>query len=489
MNGEQHGRAVDQSTTWHALEAEVAFSRMHGDRDGLSETEADHRLAEHGPNRIPPPKRRGPWMRLLAQFHNVLIYVLLVAGLVTALLEDLVDSGVIVGVVLINGLIGFIQEGKAEKAIDAVRNMLSQQATVIRAGKRYVIPAERLVPGDVVFVQSGDRVPADLRLFRLKELRVEEALLTGESVPVQKTLEPVHQDAPLGDRRCLAFSGTLVTFGQGAGIVVATGARTEVGRISAMLSEVHTLTTPLTRQLASFARWLTGAILIIAVAAMVFGTLVRDYALSEMFLAAVGLAVAAIPEGLPAVITIALATGVQRMARRNAIIRRLPAVETLGSVSVICSDKTGTLTRNEMTVQTVVTADGTVQVSGVGYDPHGGFTLDGVDLLSETRPELRDLCQAGMLCNDATLVEKGGQWQIEGDPTEGALIVLGVKAGFEPAVLQQAMPRDDVIPFESEHRFMATLHHDHEGNGFVFVKGAYESALPRCHRQRGSTDS
>ncbi len=223
---------------------------------------------------------------------------------------------------------------------------------MIRAGRRYQLPAESLVPGDVVFVQSGDRVPADLRLFRLKELRIDEAMLTGESVPVEKTVEPAREDAPLGDRRCLAFSGTLVTYGQGTGVVVETGPRTEIGRISAMLAQVHTLTTPLMRQLASFARWLTGAILIIAVATMAFGTLVRDYPLGEMFLAAVGLAVAAIPEGLPAVITIALAIGVQRMARRNAIIRRLPAVETLGSVSVICSDKTGTLTRNEMTVQT-----------------------------------------------------------------------------------------------------------------------------------------
>jgi len=487
MKREPPGRVADQSTAWHALEAEQAFSRLNSAQEGLSEADVDHRLAEYGPNRIPPPRRRGPWIRLLAQFHNVLIYVLLAAGVVTALLEHLVDAGVIIGVVLINGLIGFIQEGKAEKAIDAVRSMLSQQATVIRAGKRYVTPAERLVAGDVVFVQSGDRVPADLRLFRSKELRIDEALLTGESVPVQKTLEPVREDAPLGDRRCLAFSGTLVTFGQGAGVVVETGADTEVGRISAMLAGVHTLTTPLTRQLASFARWLTGAILIIAAAAMVFGTLVRDYALGEMFLAAVGLAVAAIPEGLPAVITIALATGVQRMARRNAIIRRLPAVETLGSVSVICSDKTGTLTRNEMTVQTVVMADGPVRVSGVGYDPHGGFALDGEDLLSETRPELRELCQAGLLCNDASLVEKDGQWQIEGDPTEGALIVLGVEASFEPSVLQRAIPRDDVIPFESEHRFMATLHHDHAGNGLIFVKGAYEAVLPRCLWQRGSS--
>ncbi len=423
-------------------------------------------------------------IRLLAQFHNILLYVLIAAALVTFLLGHLVDSGVIIGVVIINGLIGFIQEGKAEKAIDAVRNMLSAQATVIRAGRRYQLPAVALVPGDVVFVQSGDRVPADLRLFHVKELRVEEAILTGESVAVTKTVEPTREDAPLGDRRCLAFSGTLVSYGQGAGVVVETGAQTEIGRISAMLSEVHTLTTPLLRQLASFARWLTMAILIIALATMAFGTLIRNYPLGEMFLAAVGLAVAAIPEGLPAVITIALAIGVQRMARRNAIIRRLPAVETLGSVSVICSDKTGTLTRNEMTVRTLINATGQLRVSGVGYNPHGGFSTDSHDLAVDTRPDLLELCRAGLLCNDASLEAEDGGWRIHGDPTEGALIVLGVKAGLDPAALTKTMPRDDLIPFESQHRFMATLHHDHTGKGFIYLKGAYEAVLQRCLWQR-----
>jgi magnesium-transporting ATPase (P-type) len=479
----------DASRQWHTLEAQPTLQRLSTTVDGLAVDEAARRLAEHGPNRIPPPKRRSALMRLLGQFHNVLIYVLLAAGLVTALLGHMVDAAVIVGVVVINGLIGFIQEGKAEKAIDAVRDMLSAQATVIRAGRRYQIPAEVLVPGDVVFVQSGDRVPADLRLFRLKELRIDEAILTGESVPVEKTVEPTRDDAPLGDRRCLAFSGTLVTYGQGSGVVVETGPQTEIGQISAMLANVAALTTPLTRQLASFARWLTGAVLVLAVATVAFGTLFRDYPLSEMFLAAVGLAVAAIPEGLPAVITIALAIGVQRMARRHAIIRRLPAVETLGSVSVICSDKTGTLTRNEMTVQTVVTTDGAIQVSGVGYDPHGGFSMEGLDLLPDSHPALMEVCRAGLLCNDASLAETDAGWQIQGDPTEGALVVLAIKAGLDPAELSKTLPRDDLIPFESEHRFMATLHHDHKGNGHIYVKGAYEAVLQRCLWQRcGSQD-
>jgi Ca2+-transporting ATPase len=475
---------------WHAMQAQDVLGHFKSGPEGLSEEEALRQLGEYGANLIPAPKRRSALMRLAAQFHNVLIYVLLVAGVVTALLEHLVDAGVIIGVVVINGLIGFIQEGKAEKAIDAVRNMLSAQATVIRGGRRYQLSADTLVPGDIVFIQSGDRVPADLRLFRLKELRIEEAILTGESVAVTKHIDPVRQEAPLGDRRCLAFSGTFVTYGQGAGVVVETGARTEIGRISAMLAQVHTLTTPLMRQLASFARWLTGAILTIAVAMVAFGTWVQGYPLGEMFLAAVGLAVAAIPEGLPTVITIALAIGVQRMARRNAIIRRLPAVETLGSVSVICSDKTGTLTRNEMTVQRVITIDGPIEVSGGGYDPHGGFSIDGQDILSDTRPELKELCRAGILCNDASLNEENGTWTIQGDPTEGALVVLGIKAAVIPAGLLQALPRDDLIPFESQHRFMATLHHDHEERGFIYLKGAYEAVLPRCLWQRsGHADS
>ena len=473
---------------WHTLGTQEVFTELRVETQGLTEEEADKRRTIYGANRLPAAKRRSALMRFLTQFHNVLIYVLIAAGVVTALLGHLIDSGVIIAVVIINSLIGFIQEGKAEKAIDAVRNMLSAQATVIRSGHRYMVPAEELVPGDVVFVQSGDRVPADLRLFRLKELRIEEAILTGESVPVSKNTDIVQENSPLGDRRCLAYSGTFVTYGQGTGVVVETGSRTEIGRISSMLAHVSVLTTPLTRQLASFARWLTGAILIIAALTMLFGTLMRDYPLDEMFLAAVGLAVAAIPEGLPAVITIALAIGVQRMARRNAIIRRLPAVETLGSVSVICSDKTGTLTRNEMTVQAVGTSDDIIHVTGVGYDPHGGFSINGRDVISDRIPVLKELSLAGLLCNDASLVEKDDLWSVHGDPTEGALLVLGIKASLDPIMQASALPRTDLIPFESEHRLMATLHHDHEGNGFIYVKGAYEAILPRCQSQRSANE-
>ena len=468
---------------WHTCEPAQINSILDTSPQGLSPSQVDERQQKYGANRLPDPPRRSKLMRLLAQFNNVLIYVLVLAAFVTAALGHQVDSGVIVAVVLINALVGFFQEGKAEKAIDAVRNMLSQQAVVIRDGHRQQVAAEELVPGDIVFIQSGDRVPADLHLHKLKELNIDEALLTGESVPVTKQTEPVAADADLGDRKNLAFSGTLVSFGQGTGTVIATGSDTEIGRISTLLTEVTTLTTPLTRQLDSFARWLTGSILLIAAATMMFGYGVRDYALGDMFLAAVGLAVAAIPEGLPAIITIALAIGVQRMAKRRAIIRRLPAVETLGSVSVICSDKTGTLTRNEMTVTTVVTARCTADISGIGYDPHGTFTCHHQDLNLHNQAELQQLCRASVLCNEAQLLQKEDEWLIEGDPTEGALLVLGAKSGIDLKEFRREMPRDDLIPFESEHRFMATLHHDHQGTGVVYIKGAIEAILPRCEWQ------
>ncbi|WP_299195479.1 cation-transporting P-type ATPase [uncultured Amphritea sp.] len=470
-------------TQWHTCDSAKINTILETSPQGLTSSQVSERRLKYGANRLPEPPRRSGLMRLLSQFNNVLIYVLMLAAVVTAALGHQVDSGVIVAVVLINALVGFFQEGKAEKAIDAVRNMLSQQAVVIRDGHRQQVAAEELVPGDIVFIQSGDRVPADLHLHKLKELNIDEALLTGESVPVTKQTEPVAAEADLGDRTNLAFSGTLVSFGQGTGTVIATGSDTEIGRISTLLTEVTTLTTPLTRQLDSFARWLTGSILLIAAATMMFGYWVRGYALGDMFLAAVGLAVAAIPEGLPAIITIALAIGVQRMAKRRAIIRRLPAVETLGSVSVICSDKTGTLTRNEMTVTTVVTARCTADISGVGYDTHGTFTCHHQDLNLHNLVELQQLCRASVLCNEAQLIQKEGEWLIEGDPTEGALLVLGAKSGIDLREFHLEMPRDDLIPFESEHRFMATLHHDHEGMGVVYIKGAIEAILPRCHWQ------
>ncbi len=471
-------------SNWHSLNSEAVFAALRTRAEGLDQTEAEARLATHGPNRLRPPKKLGPLRRLLLQFHNVLIYVLLAAAAMTAALAHWVDTGVIIGVIIINALIGFIQEGKAEKALDAIRTMLSQQAAVRRNGHTRVIPAEQLVPGDIVFLQSGDKVPADMRLFTLKSLRIEEAILTGESVPVEKNTAPAAPEAMLGDRKCLAFSGTLVNYGQGWGIVTGTGDHTEIGRISTLLREVETLTTPLLRNMARFSQWLSAGILLLATLTFLFGVLFRHYSAAEMFLAAVGLAVAAIPEGLPAIMTITLALGVQRMARRKAIVRRLPAVETLGSVTVICSDKTGTLTRNEMTVQRIATATGVFDVSGAGYDPHGDFSCEGDIVAAENYPAMMELLRAGALCNDATLNAVDGHWQLSGDPTEGALLTAAMKAGMDPRHEQQAWPRTDVIPFESEHRFMASLHHDHAGHGFVYLKGAPERLLSMCSRQR-----
>ncbi len=469
---------------WHALDGESVLKAVASQVGGLTQDVAAQRLVLHGPNRLRPPKKQGAWRRFLTQFHNILIYILLGAGAVTAILGHWVDTGVILGVVVINAIIGFIQEGKAERAMDAIRRMLSVQAIGLRDGTRCQIPAEHLVSGDIVFLQSGDKVPADLRLLKVKDLRIEEAALTGESVPVDKHIKPVPETASIGDRKGMAYSGTLVTYGTGTGVVVATGDATEIGRISAMLARVQTLTTPLLRKIGEFGSRLSIAIITGAVGVFLFGIFFREYAISDMFLASVGLAVAAIPEGLPAIMTITLAIGVQAMARRHAIIRRLPAVETLGSVTVICSDKTGTLTRNEMTVQTLATAAYTVDVSGVGYDPHGGFSLHGNPVVLADLPDVMELARAGMLCNDADLAHVEGTWQINGDPTEGALVTLGRKAGLDSRFEHEMWPRTDVIPFESQHRFMSTLHHDHAGHGFMYIKGAPERVLEMCVSQR-----
>ncbi|MFP4154830.1 MAG: cation-transporting P-type ATPase [Halothiobacillaceae bacterium] len=481
------GETTRQSSQpfWHAQDPESVLQSLQSGTNGLEPEEAERRLAAHGPNTLTPPHRKGPFERFLLQFHNVLIYALIAAAIVTALLGHLLDTGVILGVVLINAIIGFIQEGKAEKALDAIRGMLSLKAVVTRGGRRLEIEAERLVPGDVVTIQSGDKVPADLRLIRVRNLRVEEAALTGESEGIEKQVGAVASQADLGDRRCMAYSGTLVSYGQATGVVVATGDDTQIGRISTMLREVETLTTPLLRKMASFARWLTVAIFCLAGFAFAYGVLFGGYSAREMFLASVGLAVAAIPEGLPAIMTITLAIGVQFMSRRNAIIRRLPAVETLGAVTVICSDKTGTLTRNEMSVQRIMTADRWFTVEGVGYGPDGEVLDNDQPVTLDDYPPLASIGQVALLCNDAELgCDEAGRHVVQGDPTEGALLALGQRIGLDRGVLADQVTRTDSIPFESEHRFMATLNHDHEGAGFVLLKGAPERVLGFCACQR-----
>lgn len=480
----REGIAGGRLRRWHACSAAEALSALDTNRQGISDADARHRLAQYGPNSLPPPPRRSALVRFLRQFQNVLIYVLLAAGAITLMLGHIVDAGVIVGVVLINAVIGFIQEGKAEQALDAIRKMLPLQAQVLRDGRRELVRADLLVPGDIVFICSGDKVPADVRLLDVRSLRIGEAVLTGESVPVEKQADPVAAECELGDRASMAYSGTLVTYGQGTGVVVATGGATEIGRISSMLAQVEELSTPLLRKLGDFGQKLTWATLVAAGLMFAGGTLLRGYSVSEMFLAAVGLAVAAIPEGLPAIMTITLAIGVRRMAGRNAIIRRLPAAEVLGSVTVICSDKTGTLTRNEMTVQRVLTADESYDVTGVGYAPDGGFSCRDLDVDLKGHAELRDLALAAALCNDASLRFVDGSWQLAGDPTEGALVTLAMKAGIDPETEKSALPRIDVIPFESEHRYMASLHHDHRGRTRVFLKGAPERVIEFCSTQR-----
>jgi magnesium-transporting ATPase (P-type) len=470
---------------WHTLAPAQAEARLRSGPAGLTREEAAERLERHGPNRLAPPRRQSALLRLLRQFNSILIYVMLGACVITATLGHWVDTGVMFAAVVINVIIGFIQEGKAEAALDAIRNMLAPHATVVRDGQRQEIDAADLVPGDRVLLASGDRVPGDMRLVGARELRVDESALTGESLPAEKSTDSVDEAAPIGDRFGMAYSGTLVVHGTAQGIVVATGATSELGRINRLLAGVENVTTPMLRQIDRFGRLLAFVIIALCVATYVYGTLARGLPAGEMFLMAVALAASAIPEGLPALMTVALALGVQRMARRNAIVRRLPAVETLGSVTVICSDKTGTLTRNEMTVQRVVCADRLVEVEGVGYEPVGGLRIGSDAVNPADMPALALAIRAGVLCNDGRLREAAGRWTVEGDPTEGALLVLGRKAGLEHAVAEADWPRLDSIPFESQRRFMATAHRDPDGNAWLFVKGAPERVLDLCADQLG----
>jgi magnesium-transporting ATPase (P-type) len=473
-------------SAWHHLPADTVLDKMHSSPAGLSPDQAKAHLATYGANRLPEAARRGGFTRFMLQFHNILIYVLLGCVVVTAALGHWADAAVIFAVVLANAVIGFIQEGKAEKEMDAIRGMLAPRANVIRGGERLCIDGEHLVPGDIVLLEAGDKVPADLRLVRAHGLAVQEAILTGESVPVDKNTQPVAADAPLGDRACMVFSGTLVTSGQAKGVVVATGTGTEIGRISGLLSTVEVLTTPLVTQMSVFARWLTILILVIAALLLLYGYLTPHRDFGELFMAVVGLSVAAIPEGLPAVLTITLASGVRAMARRNAIVRRLPAIETLGSVSVICTDKTGTLTRNEMMVASVLTARHLFALDGAGYEPAGTLRLAEELAAPADHAVLGELARAAALCNDAALHHRDGAWQVEGDPMEGALLAFAGKMQVDARTEHASWARTDAIPFDARHRFMATLHHHHEGHAHVFVKGAPERIVSMCRYQRAA---
>jgi magnesium-transporting ATPase (P-type) len=471
-----------EMTAWHALPADEVVKRLStSTSSGLDGAGVSGRLEKYGRNRLPAGKKQGPFMRFLLQFNNILVYVLLAAGFVKLMVGLWLDAAIILGVVVINALLGFIQEGKAEKALDSIRNMLSAEARTLRGGETRMIPAEELVPGDIVLLESGDRIPADLRLVDVKSLRTEEAALTGESVPVDKTTDPVAEKATVGDREGMAFSGTLVASGRGTGVVIATGSATELGRINQMMAAVSALETPLLRQIKRFGYAITAIIGVVCVAVFAFGKWVRGIEFIELFQAVVSIAVSVIPEGLPALITVTLAIGVQRMAQRNAIIRRLPAVETLGSVSRICSDKTGTLTLMEMMVVSAVTAESAYTATGDGYSAEGQVLKDGKPAGED--PVLKLMGRVSMLCNDAELIQAEGVWKVEGDPTEGALYPFGSKLGLERKAEQDTYPRVDAIPFESEHKFMATLHKDSGGKQFILVKGAPEVILEHCDRQ------
>lgn len=472
---------------WHALATDTVLTQLQSTAAGLSSGEARERLQQQGPNALPAAASRSMLARFLSQFNNLLIYVLLGSAVVTALLQHWVDTGVILAVVLINAVFGFVQEGRAEKALDAVKAMVSSRANVLRDGLRMAVPAEELVAGDCVLLEAGDRVPADVRLLRASSLKLDEAMLTGESVAVDKSADPVVVDAALGDRFSMAYSGTLVAAGQGLGVVVATGPRTELGQISTMLGSVQTLATPLTRLMDRFARQLTITILSLSALMFCFALWVRDYDTADAFIAVVGIAVSAIPEGLPVVMTIALAIGVQRMAARYAIVRSLPAVETLGAVSVICSDKTGTLTRNEMSVRAVVLPGSRFDIEGEGYAPQGRFTLAGEEIEPALHPQLLHFATGAALCNDAHVRHaEGTAWTVEGDPMEGALVTLATRAGLDVERLRQDWRRLDEVPFDAVHRYMATLHRPVDAPAVVFVKGAPEQVLAMCRDQQGA---
>lgn len=480
-----------ESTNWHTLTSEAALRELASSETGLSQVQAAERLQIHGPNAIKRKSKDSAWRLLWRQINNSLIWVLLGSGTLAVLLGKMTDGLVVLSVVAINAVIGFIQEFKAGRAIEALSDMAPRNATVVRDGRNATVPAAELVPGDVVLLAAGDSVPADMRLVSLRNLQVEEAALTGESTAAVKSLAPVEAGAVLGDRTCMVYSGTLVTSGTAAAVVAGTGMATELGRISDMLESAVDLDTPLTKKLAEVSTWITIGIGSVSVVILAIGVkraldmaIPLGPALKETLIFAIALAVGAIPEGLPAVVTIALAIGVQRMARRNAIIRRLPAVETLGSTTVICSDKTGTLTCNEMTVTELTTLQHACRVGGVGYAPVGNFSVDG-QTVEQLPADLLDLLVQSVLCNDAALIEENGQWSITGDPTEAALLVAAAKAGLNAKEVAGQFPRLDELPFASENQYMATLHGGAER--FVVMKGAPEVVFKRC-LQAGDAD-
>jgi len=471
---------------WHQLPTDEVVQLLGVNlTTGLGADEVRRRREKFGPNQLSAARRTSALKRFALQFAQPLMFILLIAAGVTLLLREYVDSAVIFGVTFINAVVGYIQESKAEKAIEALSQMVVTEATVRRDGRKTRVNSVELVPGDVVLLQSGDKVPADLRLFHVRSLQVDEAALTGESVPVEKHANPLALETILAERKNLAYAGTLVTYGQAEGVVWAIGNQTETGRIARMIHEAVDLTTPLTRKIEEFSKLILWAIMGLAVVTFAVGAW-RGGSVVEMFMASVALAVGAIPEGLPAAVTITLAIGVARMAKRRAIIRKLPAVEALGSTTVICSDKTGTLTENQMTVRQVYAGGKLFEVTGGGYEPNGEVRLSGQRAALERHAALRETLLAGLLNNDTQLARVEGRLKVEGDPTEAALLVAAQKAGLVAADLHAEHPRLDVIPFESEHQFMATLHGRGTGRPrIIYKKGSSERLVERCTHSLG----
>jgi len=462
---------------WYRLSVEETFQALGSTRAGLASSEARARLPKYGYNEV-KVKKRGPLIRFLRQFRNPLLYVLMAAAVGCFFLREFVDMWVIIGVVLATAIIGFVQEGKAEASLETLKNMLVPKCTVLRDGESKTIAARELVPGDVVILEAGDRVPADVRLFSVKNLSADEALLTGESVPVDKSIEPIPSpNLTPGEQSCMCFSGTFITRGRGQGVVVATGKQTEIGRIAGIMEETKRVQPPILKKIGEFTRVLIITICSFGVVVFVLGWAL-GYRPAYMFLAAVSMIVALIPEGLAGAIIAAFAIGAMSMARRNALIRRLPAAETLGCTTVICSDKTGTLTKNEMTVVKIYCGGKDYRVSGVGYEPNGEFFLGDkrINPVQDDRV-LVDALRAGYLCNNAALLTDEQSYTIKGDPTEAALIVSATKAG-----VTKSLPKLDEIPFESDQQYMATLH-DNQGENIIFVKGSPERVLRMCDSQ------
>lgn len=466
---------------WHSLSTESVLKHLDTNfQEGLGLNEVTKRRKIFGVNQLKKIKQESSLIRFLKQFHNILIYILIFSAVVTFLLGHIIDTSVIIGVVILNAIIGYIQEGKAEKALKAIRKLLKLKCTVKREGSWQNIPATELVPGDIVKLKPGDKIPADLRLIETKNLQIQESILTGESIPVDKNVNAVQEKTLLVDRTSMAYGGTLTVYGRGIGVVVETGKSTEVGKISALIENVKHIETPLIRQIEKFGKLLTFAIIAISLLTFLFGLVIWKNPTEELFMIIVGLAVAAIPEGLPAIMTITLAIGVKQMASRNAIIRKLPAVETMGSVTVICSDKTGTLTSNELTVKNIVTKEAAYYADGSGYNDQGDILFHNEKFKLNDHIDLKEFIVAGVLCNESELLKKDDRWKLYGNPTDLALLALGLKANKEKYTEHLHYPVLDILPFESQHKFMATLHK----NGVIYVKGAPEYIFKRCQYQR-----